>query len=184
MMHRARGHHDDRDDRHRHHDHRHRDDDRRHQHHHASPSGRAQQSQQSRHRDLADHRADLRLFKPSVPPPATPSSQISPVSEALTRLGSQLSAADEDMRRSTLSYDSGASRTEPRLQHLESELDAMRGELGRAMAQLHALQTGGGNTRAAAADSTEQLRSAREQLEAMRLREVMFVGELRAFTQI
>ena len=60
----------------------------------------------------------------------------------------------------------------------------MRGELGRAMAQLHALQTGGGNTRAAAADSTEQLRSAREQLEAMRLREVMFVGELRAFTQI
>ena len=101
MMHR-RGHHDDRDDRHRHHDHRHRDDDRRHHHHHASPSGRAQQSQQSRHRDLADHRADLRLFKPSVPPPATPSSQISPVSEALTRLGSQLSAADEDMRRSTL----------------------------------------------------------------------------------
>ena len=94
-MHRARGHHDDRDDRHRHHDHRHRDDDRHHQHHHASPSGRAQQSQQSRHRDLADHRADLRLFKPSVPPPATPSSQISPVSEALTRLGSQLSAADD-----------------------------------------------------------------------------------------
>ena len=58
--------HDDRDDRHRHHDHRHRDDERRHQHHHASPSGRAQQSQQSRHRDLADHRADLRLFKPGI----------------------------------------------------------------------------------------------------------------------
>ena len=50
-MHQRRGHHDDRDDRHRHHDHRHRDDDRRHHHHHASPSGRAQQSQQSRHRD-------------------------------------------------------------------------------------------------------------------------------------